>query len=288
MKTNSPIPNPNSQTSNPQSIDGPTSAQVIPVSEQPVSEKRFPKWIIIVLITLLFGITSLFAFQNYQHKQQIMQTQLTPVPTILSPTPLPLEPTETESTFEEYKAYHEPDFWYAIEVRQKENAPTPAYYPYAYLRKPIADVLGLQDHEVIEEIVTDTSTTKWGTLNFNGNYFIFVSTVNLREERYENSSLIVNVKKLSDQDLIPYLVDNNYCEQDPDCTIRRAYYCQYGAFNNFESLKDHESGCTGVTFDDEIQQSVDTLCHKLLYQNPSCSSNKCVATQRTYEPISCD
>jgi len=269
-----------SSFSRPQSDQVPQESLTTPEPET----KKNKNLIILAILSFLFlttlFLTGFFAFKNYQPKRQTAQTQSTPklsseLATSL-PTPTPIE------------AYYEPDFWYAIEVKQKIDAPTPAYYDYAYLRKPITGVLGLQDYELIEKIVVDTRKTKWGTVNFNGNYYIFVSKVNLSEKHYEDNSLSVDVNKLSEQNLIPYLVDNNYCKQDSDCTVRNAYYCSYGAYNYFEPLKDHVSGCGGETFDDELQQSVDTLCHKLLYQNPSCRNNECTAKQRVYEPVACD
>lgn len=82
METNKPIFSSNQQTPDPQITDA--------------SEKKFPKWIIVSLIIILFGVTSVFAYKYYQLKQQLVEDQptlsLTPTPTLtpaLSPTSTP-------------------------------------------------------------------------------------------------------------------------------------------------------------------------------------------------------
>ena len=72
----------NQPTPNPQPTDTSLPAQMNPTSRQPAPKKKLPMLVVIVFIVLLSGVTSLFAYQNYQLKQQIAQAQSTPAPTI--------------------------------------------------------------------------------------------------------------------------------------------------------------------------------------------------------------
>ena len=150
----------------------------------------------------------------------------------------------------------------------------------AYLRSPIADVLNLKSYESIEKIISDTSEIEeWNTEYYNRKYYIYVPNEIIKEGKYENEYLSVNIKKV-DKAIIPYFSDNKYCNTDYDCMIRPAQHCKYGAFNNFESIRDAPYGCVeGTLYEGESEYSY-VPHEEVLFENPICYQNKCETKQK--------
>lgn len=114
MENNQPTPNPNLQTPHPPPGNISLSGQETSVSQQFTQKKKFPKRIIMILIIiLLFGSAGLFAFQNYQPRQQKIQT---PTPTQAQPTPAPTVsiPASTSDQTTIWKTYTNSDYGFSF------------------------------------------------------------------------------------------------------------------------------------------------------------------------------
>ncbi len=109
MQTNQPIQNPTPQTPNTQPVN-PTSPPTTDPSPQPKTpKKKFPKWLIILIIFLLLGATGIFAYQNYQLKQKMVDRQPTPSPQNLISSPSLISSTPTDESNTDLKAYTSQD-----------------------------------------------------------------------------------------------------------------------------------------------------------------------------------
>jgi len=100
MQTNKPVPNQNPQTSDFQ------PANVLPTTEtldlqQPTANKKTPKWLVVGLIILLLGATSVFAYKYYKVKQRLDNQKLTTTPPVevKITDPPPSTPTEKWETY---------------------------------------------------------------------------------------------------------------------------------------------------------------------------------------------
>lgn len=84
-----------------------------------------------------------------------------------------------------------------------------------------------------------------------------------------------------DQILLDYLTDNDYCQSNQDCVIRKST-CTYGAFNRFEKFVDayacgqiiDEFGAPTVFFD-----TTQNCKAERVFAIPVCDNNQCMPTQ---------
>ncbi len=128
MQANEPISNPNQETSDTQSTN--VSLQQQPndnvSSGQELSQggKETNKWLIIGLVIfalVVLGVAGIFAYQNYQLKEQVEKLSLGPsiIPTKeLQPTPrrvaLTLSPTPTSDPTASWKVYRNDNFGFQL------------------------------------------------------------------------------------------------------------------------------------------------------------------------------
>jgi hypothetical protein len=84
-----------------------------------------------------------------------------------------------------------------------------------------------------------------------------------------------------DQIVLDYVADNDYCQTNQDCVIRKST-CTYGAFNRFEKFVDayacgqivDEFGAPTVFFD-----STQSCKAERVFATPVCDNNQCIPTQ---------
>lgn len=104
MQTSEPVSNPNQQTSDLQPVNtSPVSEASIP--QEPIANKQSLNWLITGFIILLLGTIGIFAFQNYQLKQKVLQKQpiLLPEPTETFGIPSPIPTVDPTVNWEIYE-----------------------------------------------------------------------------------------------------------------------------------------------------------------------------------------
>lgn len=159
---------------------------------------------------------------------------------------------------------------------------------------------------VIEKVVYNTKTgypyqgeSKEGAMyrQYNSDFYIAIKGFSLDVTKtYKNSYAQATLSFVNPQ-IIPYLENKDYCQQDSDCVIRNSF-CGYGSFNEYEYYADIY-GCESPPYDLELlnptgqpiffdgQEYDQTLkCYvKASYSGSACIKNQCKGTGRTLSCI---
>lgn len=139
-------------------------------------------------------------------------------------------------------------------------------------------------------IFYDASTKEAG--RFDRGYYIFLDSVanNISIDNiYKKGGLSIHVQKVN-QEIVPFIKNSNYCENDNDCTIRFDNNCAYGSYNKFSEYLDIW-GCEGILYPQEEQKQFSKICDltkqhiEIKYQRSVCVNNKCSPVGKT---ISCE
>jgi hypothetical protein len=113
---------------------------------------------------------------------------------------------------------------------------------------------------------------------FNHTYYLLLIAHNeLPQTVYQDYATTITVEPMS-ADLIPYLLDPNFCTTTADCAVR-TNFCQYGAFNHFQIFTDvyacagyaDEFGNNRVVFDEQNQCKANTF-----YNGATCINSSCL------------
>lgn len=137
----------------------------------------------------------------------------------------------------------------------------------------------------IFKIIYDTSQgSSYSEGRFDIGYYVFLKGIKISDKKYQGNNLSANVSTIN-TGLLPYLNDPSYCQTDSDCIIR-TNFCSYGAYNKFA---EHAIfGCEGITYPQENQAELSTLCKpklefaRISYSGSKCLDNKCIPIGRSF------
>lgn len=191
---------------------------------------------------------------------------------------------------------------YELTLERKPGSPDPKYdyfplYLTQFLRIPDeyrftdSGFPFMYDSEKDLTIVQTGDSGKTKQQLYDRKYYLLLPKAEFGlENNYENDAFIARLKR-PDPEIIPYLNNNKYCNNDNDCYAGNNF-CAVGAFNYFNILPFGPYGCGGMTdmdfikLDGNYYTSVDGLnsglgCPTVVtYNSARCINNRCKAFGR--------
>lgn len=165
--------------------------------------------------------------------------------------------------------------------------------PDIFMRDYITSILEINQPEnglpIFYDINGNNPHTGWNgsqteNLNrFNAEYYIILDKTIDTAKFYKKDGLILNIQKTG-QNLLPFLKNWRYCENDNDCTVRTRD-CAQGSFNKFNFYYDI-FGCESPMYSQESWDELNKLCDSakehpgVNYGGSKCINNKCTGIDR--------
>jgi len=143
MKTNKPVSNLGNQSSDTQAVNTPLATE-ISTAQQSAVNKRKSNWLIIGLVVLLLGTTSVFAYKYYGVKKQIHHKQPIPSPQLVmnsSPSSI-FSPSPMVNPIADWKTYISTEYKFSLKY-------PPDLQEFTFKDVPIVDFFKQKDKEVL-------------------------------------------------------------------------------------------------------------------------------------------
>ncbi len=151
--------------------------------------------------------------------------------------------------------------WYILNVERKRERDWEANVPGVddkFIRIPLMQAMGRLGEDIsysddlgldrVKSLRADVENSSTQQFEFEGLFYLLWAGRELEEKDYENEFLRIEVKKLRNKELIPYLQNRKYCEYDRDCMERILFEeCCVGVFNNYKRVIDRPFGCPSLS-----------------------------------------
>lgn len=263
------------------SVSTPLEEPITPTPKPSPKSKLVPVLVIFLLITL--GLAGFFAYKYVQNSK-------TPIPaTTATPDPVATETIQPEQVVKRV---------YVFTPQLKDPATLPpvgepdANGPRT-LAVYITKLLGLNYNEdtvpaelpPLKVYYNTSLTTPYGTESnlFVNPLYILLDQPAALKSSYADNYLTATVTPA--EELLTYLVKNDYCTSDSECSIRSAA-CTYGAFNNYQVYIDPPWGCgpggykEGTNYTPWGTYSEELSCEtEMEFGGSKCLQNTCVETE---------
>lgn len=217
--------------------ENPAVSPFTPVApETPKQKSKLMPILLIVLILAVLGAGGLFAYKNFFVKTP----EPTPTPeTTPATTTDPIDETTINSKI------------YLLTVRLKSDTVLPPWQTDAEtgiknLAEYLSSVLGLQKDDISSLLYKTTSSPYSDP--YNTSYYALFQNRQQLDKNYSDKYVSV-ATELVNEDLLPYLIKNEYCEKDSDCSIR-SNMCAVGAYNYYQQFVDGPWGCGPAGYKD--------------------------------------
>jgi hypothetical protein len=253
-----------------------------------MNQKGFAHVLILIFIGLI-GAVSFFGYKNYKLNKNPV---VSPGPTITAIaaetlTPAPTVPLRTPSVSSKI---------YLLKLKLKTEAsppPTMADGPGAeivFLAEYLRRLMSLPKDSINNLLydVRKPSPYNGEAGPYNSEFYVVFANPQKLDSFYQDQFITLKVE-LVDNAMLPYLIKNDYCEQDSDCTLR-ADMCSQGPYNNYQSYRDPPWGCgpggykstynwfTWGERDEKLNCEVE-----LKFKGSKCEKNSC--TDTGYEKV---
>lgn len=213
-------------------------------NETRVQKKSF-QWLIVIVGILLLGVILFFVYENIKLKQQLNQSQLkqnslpviSPLPTIANSVPtLNISPTVSPAKL----------FLIKLELKSLSNLPPLAIGPqseFNNLADYLNNVIGLPKKTLTQLYYDTRSSNPYGSNEapYQSKFYINFNQSIVLKDLYQDQYINLAIAP-SNENLLPYLIKSDYCQQDSDCIIG-SDMCTNGAFNYYRLYRDPPWGC---------------------------------------------
>lgn len=251
----------------------PIISPIPPINES--SQKSHLPFILFVLLILISCFTSAYLFwQNTLLKQQLSrltQASSSPLPTF-SPSPLASPTVETSSI-------------YSIKLQLKTSQLPSVGVGQGTLVEYLNQVLNLPT-KTLTQLFYDSNSNVYDSNKgpYQSKFYIHFNNALALKNFYADEFIEVTVQP-EKNNLLPYLIKIDYCEQDSDCEIGNSI-CTVGAFNHYRLYHDPPWGCGPASYkdnfswfvygnhDDELNCDLDSL----KFDGVKCVNSQCAET----------
>lgn len=173
-----------------------------------------------------------------------------------------------------------------IDLKSEDSTPPIRDYPDAKytLSEYIEKLLGLPSKSISNLLYDTSHGSPYDRSVFGKKYYIILNQPTTLDPSYGDQFVTMAIERIDDS-LLPFLIKNDYCEQDSDCSISNAG-CTVGAFNNYHTYIDPPWGCGPAgykgaysTFEyGEYDNELDCNLDSIEFSGSKCQNHVCTET----------